>query len=156
MQDQVNTAQISSRDIPDRRKHNFKSFLHTLFMRRRKGMRRDIDEKTSHYVDLHDKTTVFLTISVIILSCTDSFFTLLLIKEGRAVEANPIMAALIESDITLFVAGKAALTICCLIFIVAHKNFWLFNNMLRARSLLFAIFFGYAALINYELVLLNI
>jgi hypothetical protein len=140
----------------DRRKHGFKSFLHSLFMRRRKGMRRDLDHKISHYVDIHDKITVWVAIAIVTLSCTDSFFTLVLIHQNRAVEANPVMKMLIETDTTLFVAGKAALTILCLLFLIAHKNFWLFNNLIRTRSLLFATAIGYFILINYELVLLNI
>jgi hypothetical protein len=144
------------REQKDRRKHGLKSFRYSLFMRRRKGMRRNHDHKTSHYVDIHDRTTVWIAIAIIVLSCADSFLTLLLIQQGRAFEANPVMGALIESDTTLFVAGKAALTILCLIFLVAHKNFWLFNNLVRTRSILLATFIGYSVLINYELLLLNI
>ena len=153
---QPNHPEPQTRKKKDRRKHDFKSFLHSLFMRRRKGMRRDNDHKTSHYVDIHDQVTVWIAIAIIILSCADSFFTLILLEQGRAVEANPIMKILIESDTTLFVAGKAALTILCLLFLVAHKNFWLFRSMIRTRSVLFAAFVGYIVLINYELVILNI
>jgi len=156
MSRQPESLEQQSRNKKDRRKHGFKSFLHSLFMRRRKGMRRGNDHKTSHYVDIHDQTTVWITISIIILSCADSFFTLILLQQGRAVEANPVMKILIESDTTLFVAGKAALTILCLLFLVAHKNFWIFNSLIRTRSVLFAALIGYIVLINYELVLLNI
>ncbi len=140
----------------DRRKHDFKSFLHSLHMRRRRGMRRTSDEKTSHYVDIHDKPTVWIAITIIVLSCTDSLLTLILIHQGKATEANPVMDLLIQSDTTLFIASKAALTTLCILFIVAHKNFWMFNNMLKAKTILTCTFAGYAALINYELVLLNI
>lgn len=156
MQTQSDSAKHQSRDREDRRSHDIKALWHSLFMRRRVGMRRDKDHRTSHYVDILDKTTIWLSISIIVMSCADSFFTLILIQEGRAVEANPIMKALMESDTMLFVAGKAAVTIACLIFLVAHKHFWLFNNRLKTRTVLFAAFIGYAALINYELVLLNI
>ena len=156
MSRQPESLEQQSRNKKDRRKHGFKSFLHSLFMRRRKGMRRGNDHKTSHYVDIHDQATVWITISIIILSCADSFFTLILIQQGRAVEANPVMKTLIESDTTLFVAGKAALTILCLLFLVAHKNFWIFNSLIRTRSVLLATLVGYIVLINYELVLLNI
>jgi len=144
------------RENSDRRSHDFKSFLHSLHMRRRRGMRRTEDEKTSHYVDLHDKRTVWAAITIVLLSCTDSLLTLVLIYQGKAVEANPVMKVLIESDTTLFIAGKAAITILCLLFIVAHKNFWIFNNKLKAGTILTCIFIGYAALINYELILLNL
>jgi len=119
-------------------------------------MRRGEDKSISHYVDIYDKTTVWIAVTTILLSCTDSFLTLILIQNGRATEANPVMKALIDSDTTLFIAIKAALTILCILFIVAHKNFWLFKNRLRAKYILLAAFIGYASLINYELVLLNI
>jgi hypothetical protein len=145
-----------NRNNGDRRSHDFRSFLHSLYKRRRRGMRRAEDHKTSHYVDIYDKATVIAAITVIFLSCTDSLLTLLLISEGRATEANPVMRILIESDTTLFVAAKAALTILCLLFLIAHKNFWLFNKRLHGKYLLFGTFIGYASLINYELILLNV
>jgi len=119
-------------------------------------MRRSADGTISHYVDIYDKTTVWIAVTITLLSCTDSLLTLILIQNGRATEANPVMKALIDSDTMLFIAVKAALTILCILFIVAHKNFWLFKNRLRAKYILLATFIGYASLINYELVLLNI
>lgn len=155
MLDQTQSSDHSPRNGPDRRTHGLKSFWNSLHMRRRKGMRRDKDEMISHYVDVHDQTTIWTTIAIIVLSCTDSFLTLTLLQQGLAYEANPVMRALIETDTTLFVAGKAAVTIFCLLFLVAHKNFWLFNNRLRTKTILFSILVGYIVLINYELVLLN-
>lgn len=153
---QSESSASQPRKQKDRRKHGLKAFIYCLYMRRRKGMRREVDHNTSHYVDIYDQVTVWAAIAIIILSCIDSLITLLLIQQGRAYEANPVMGALIESDATMFVAAKAALTILCLVFLVVHKNFWLFNNRIRTRSLLLATFIGYSLLINYELVLLNI
>lgn len=143
------------RERKDRRKHGLKSFVHSLFMHRRKGMRRSEDHTISHYVDIYDQATVWVAIAILILSCADSLLTLLLIQQGRAFEANPVMEVLIQSDTTMFVAGKTALTILCLVFLVAHKNFFIFNNRLKTKSILLATFFAYSVLINYELVLLN-
>ena len=144
------------REQKDRRKHGLKSFIYSLFMRRRRGMRRTEDHTISHYVDIYDHVTVWTAIAIIILSSADSLLTLMLIQEGRAYEANPVMEHLIQSDTGLFVAGKAALTILSLLFLIVHKNFWIFNNRLRTRSILFATFFAYTVLINYELVLLHV
>ena len=142
------------RERKDRRKHGLKSLVYSLFMQRRKGMRRTEDHAISHYVDIYDQVTVWTAVAIIILSSADSLLTLLLIQQGRAFEANPVMEALIQSDTSLFVAAKAVLTIMCLVF-VAHKNFWLFNNRLKTRSILFITFVGYSVLINYELILLH-
>ena len=149
-------SEHTERENGDRRKHDFRSFLHSLYKRRRRGMRRSEDKTISHYVDIYDKTTVWIAVTIILLSCTDSLLTLILIQTGRATEANPFMKVLIDSDTTLFIASKAALTILCILFIVAHKNFWLFSNRLRAKYILLATVIGYATLINYELVLLHI
>lgn len=146
----------TARKTRDRRTHDFRSFLHSLYKRRRRGMRREQDKKISHYVDIYDKTTVWVAVTIILLSCTDSLLTLILIHSGRATEANPVMKVLIESDTTLFIASKAILTILCILFIVAHKNFWLFKNRLRAKYLLLGTFLVYLGLINYELALLHI
>jgi len=156
MQSQPDYADHQVRVRKDRRKHGFKSLVYSLYMRRRRGMRRTEDHTISHYVDIYDHVTVWTAIAIIILSSADSLLTLMLIQQGRAYEANPVMDPLIQSDTGLFVAGKAALTVLCLLFLIVHKNFWIFNNRLRTRTILCATFVGYTALINYELVLLNI
>lgn len=153
---QSQITEHTKREKGDRRTHDFRSFLHSLYKRRRRGMRRTEDKSISHYVDIYDKSTVWIAVTVILLSCTDSLLTLILIQNGQATEANPVMKALIDSDTTLFIAAKAALTILCILFLVAHKNFWIFKNRIRAKYILLATFIGYASLINYELVLLNI
>lgn len=154
MNDVSKPSADSARNFSDRRNNTIKSFGYSLFMRRRRGMRRDEDQNLPHYVDVHDRTTVLTVIAILILSCTDSLLTLILIREGKAYEANPVMDLLIQTDTTLFVAAKAAITTLCVLFITAHKNFWLLGNRIRVHTILFSTLIGYSLLINYELFLL--
>ena len=126
-------------------------------MRRRQGMRRDADKIHGHYVDIHDPKTIYVSVLIIILSCFDAFFTLLLLQKGIAYEANPVMKVLIESNnITLFVLTKTAITATCIIFLVAHKHFWIIRNRIRTHMALFAALIAYLCLINYEVFLLSV
>ena len=125
-------------------------------MRRRRGMRRDVDKQHGHYVDIHEPKTIYVSVLIIILSCFDAFFTLLLLQKGIAYEANPVMKVLIETDnATLFVLAKTAITAACIIFLVAHKHFWIIRNRVRTHAALFAALVAYVCLINYEVILLS-
>lgn len=139
----------------ERRKNNLKSFTYSFFMRRRHGMRRTHDHSQGHYVDIHDSPTIYVAITIIVLSCVDAFLTLILLQKGLAYEANPFMDILIQSNTAAFVAIKTAITACCIIFLVAHKHFWLLGNRIRTHSVLFTALLAYAALINYEIILLT-
>ena len=126
-------------------------------MRRRQGMRRDADKQHGHYVDIHEPKTIYISIFIIILSCLDAFFTLLLLQKGIAYEANPVMKVLIESNnATLFVLTKTAITAACIIFLVAHKHFWIIRNRIRTHAALLVALVAYICLINYEVFLLSV
>jgi hypothetical protein len=148
------THTTGNRTPGDRRQHTWRTFPHTLIKSRRKGMRRDVDKKSAHYVDFHEPIVFAMTIAIICLSCIDSFFTLLLLNDG-AQEINPLMLYLIEINITLFVCGKILLTTLSLMIIIAHKNFWLVKNIIQTRHILTAALIMYLVLFNYEISLLT-
>lgn len=141
----------------ERRSHSLRTFLNS-FTRtgnRRRHVRREICLGNSHYVDFHDAPLLFaMTIAIMGLSCTDAFFTLMLLQQG-AQEINPIMNSLIEIDVQLFVTIKVLLTAVCLIFILAHRNFWLVRGVIRTSHFLPCLFIGYCALIVHELLMLK-
>ena len=83
----------------------------------------------------------------------DAVFTLTLLSRG-AIEVNPFMAWLIETDIQLFAIIKMALTGVCLIFLVMHINFRIYR-LLKVNHVLYACLPLYALLIAYEMVLLT-
>lgn len=75
--------------------------------------------------------------------------------EMGAVEANLLMARLIEQDVKTFVAVKVALTGLTIVLLVIHKNFR-FISLLSVKTLIWIFLAGYAALIAYEVALLKL
>lgn len=138
---------------PDRRTDLARAFVHSLYRNRRRGMRRIADQARGHYVDAHGPGVIVCAVTVLLLSCADSLFTLLLLQRG-AEEVNPVMRALIEADDTLFVGVKLALTAACLVFLVAHRNFRLFR--VQGHTILYASLGAYLILVNYQWHLLAI
>ncbi len=139
----------------ERRSHGLRTFLYSFSKSRRHQARREICLNTSHYADNNHAPVLFaMTIAIMGLSCTDAFFTLMLIQQG-AQEMNPVMNRLLEINVQLFVSVKLAITASCLIFILAHRNFWLFKRIVRTYYILPALFLGYCALTAHQLNMLN-
>lgn len=139
----------------DRRSHSLRTFLYSFSKNRRQQVRRDNCLEGSHYVDFNHAPVLFaLTVAIMGLSCVDAFFTLMLLNQG-AQEINPFMNSLIEADTLLFVVTKVLLTASCLIFILAHRNFWLIKGVIRTSHIIPCLFIGYCALIVHELNMLN-
>ena len=139
----------------DRRSHGLRTFAYSFIKNRRHQARREVCLTTSHYTDNNNAPVLFaLTIAIMGLSCTDAFFTLMLIQQG-AQEINPVMNNLLEINTQLFVSAKMAITATCLIFILAHRNFWLFKGIVRAHHVLPVFFLGYCVLISHQLNMLN-
>ncbi|MFQ5470577.1 MAG: DUF5658 family protein [Gammaproteobacteria bacterium] len=141
------------REGEDRRKHHFRSLLYSFVKTNRHGHRRHHELKKGHYVDRYEPWLVVIIALTLVLSCTDAFFTLNLLKMG-ATEANPVMDALIKHDVNIFIYTKIAVTALCLLILLTHKNFWLLKNKLKVNHLIIATFVCYFALINYEIGLL--
>lgn len=120
---------------------------------RRRGARR-VEDRVNTYVDWYEPRLFYVSVAILLLCCMDAFFTLTLLQRGAS-ELNPFMAWLLEIDVQLFLVIKLALTASGLIFLVAHKNFLLFNQRFKVPHLLYAFLAGYALLVKYELVLLS-
>lgn len=103
-------------------------------------------------MDWYEPRLFFMATAVLLLGCFDAVFTLELLGRG-AVEWNPFMAVLINTDIRLFVAVKLALTGAGLVFLVVYANFSLFRLM-RLEGFLRLFVLWHAVLIAYELELL--
>jgi len=134
----------------DRRSHHVKSLFYSLFKRRRVSLRRDDDMQKGLYVDLHEPGLVICGVAILIMSCMDAYFTLLLLPYG-AYEVNPLMKLLIDIDFTLFIKTKIAITAFCVVFLIAHKNFWLLKNTIRVHSVMLMTLVMYFVLINYQI-----
>ncbi len=116
---------------------------------------RRAEDRANYYVDRYDRRWGYVTITILVLCCFDAIFTLNLIQQGIAVEANPIMDHLIEKNLTTFFIIKYLLTAVGLLVLLTHKNFYLFRTI-RVSHVLLGLLVMYALLIKYELVLFGL
>lgn len=144
---------VNSRSIrrqPERRNQHMQSLLYSFFKRRRRGLRRDVDRHKGHYVDIHEPKSLIIGVAILVMSSMDACFTLLLYKYGVE-EFNPVMKLLIDIDIMLFIKTKIAVTAFCIIFFIAHENFWLLKNKIKVHSVMSATMVMYFILVNYQI-----
>ncbi len=132
-----------------RRKFVFSLFYGGLRPRRRTG-RRAADHHQP-IIDWHGPGLLTSSILVLLLCVADAFLTLWLLHDG-AIEANPLMAALVEGDGRRFAIAKLALTGGGVLTLVAMANFRVFRRI-RAGTLVHTILAAYLVLICYELTL---
>jgi len=136
-------------DPEDRRSFSWRTVLFGFALSRRRLHRRDVDSDVI-FLDWHHPWLFFLSVSTMLLSCTDAFLTLELISRGM-VEANPLMQAALDRSTTFFVVTKLTMTalgIFTLVFLAkAH-----FLNRFRTGLFLTIFFSTYACLVCYELV----
>ena len=135
----------------DRREFSWRTVLLGFMRSRRRDKRRDTEDEPL-FTDWHHPWLFFLATGTMLLSCTDAFFTLLLL-DGGAVEINPVMNSLIGRGTVSFAATKMLLTgsgILTLVFLSRAR----FMNLVRTGLILTVFFSFYACLVCYEFVLL--
>lgn len=120
--------------------------------RRKNGGRRKYDRP--QYVDWYEADLLAVVLGIFVLSMADAAITLRLLEMG-AVEANMLMAHLIEKDVNTFVALKAALTGLTIVLLVIHKDFKLIK-IFSVKTIIWVFLLIYAALIAYEVALLKL
>jgi hypothetical protein len=138
------------------RRHRFSSFINFRHMgirgRRKRARRRG--ESQNYYVDHYqDPILFFVVLAIIIMSTLDAIFTILLLENGNIIEANPLMAALIEKSSLYFFNVKFLLTALSLFLLVIHKNFT-FLGAFKTTHVIFLIFGGFCILNTYQIFLL--
>ncbi len=106
------------------------------------------------YVDRYDAKLSAVTVAIIILCVLDAAFTLQLISSGIAVEANPVMAAVMMHSTEMFLITKFAMTGLCLMLLVLHVNFQVLR--IKVLHVLYGFLGMYAILIKYELWLFSL
>lgn len=131
----------------DRRHFDWRTVLYGFVLSRRRNPRRAGDRRHP-FTDWHHPWLLFLGIGVMMMSATDAFLTLRLLERG-AVEANPFMRVLIDTDIQWFVGIKLILTGLGLMLLVYTSRVLLFRRI-RVGLLITGFFCGYACLICYE------
>jgi hypothetical protein len=139
------------RERRDRRRLTVWSVLYGGLRPRRRVIRREADHSLP-VVDWHEAHLLAIAIGIVLLCCADAFLTLHLLVLG-AREANPFMAALIHSDVTMFAAVKMGLTGVGVLVLVLLARCRIFGRF-RVVSALYAALAIYCALVTYEVTLL--
>jgi hypothetical protein len=137
------------RVFEDRRTFSWRTVLFGFMRSRRHDSRRD-DDGDVIFIDWHHPWLFFLSVGIMLLSCTDAFLTLLLIERGM-VEANPIMAAVLGQGAATFAVSKVFMTGTSILILVFLAKFH-FMNRLRTGLFLTLFFSIYSCLVCYELV----
>ncbi len=152
-QAQTDAVALADRRVTtERRQQTLRTLLCSLYRGRRDAPRRAGGYGSGQYADVVRPVAAVPAIAILILSCVDCLFTLLLLQRG-AIEINPVMDILIRTDITLFVGAKLAITAVCVLFIVAHRHFRFFG--LRGGHVLYGILAMYLGLVGYQVSLLG-
>jgi hypothetical protein len=119
---------------------------------RRRANRRPADDQ-AFVLDWHDSGLFLLSVSIVLMSCTDAWFTLRLLALGGE-EINWFMRVLIQSDnTTVFLAVKNAVTGISVIALTALARFRL-AGLVPVRRILEALAGIYACMLIYEVYLL--
>jgi hypothetical protein len=137
------------RSTVERRVFSWRTVLFGFMRSRRHSYRRSADSDVI-FMDWHHPWLFFLSVGIMLMSCTDAFLTLRLMEHGM-IEANPIMAAMMGVSTTTFAVSKIIMTgtsILILVFLAKAQ----FMNRLRTGLLLTVFFSIYACLVCYEIV----
>ncbi len=133
--------------VADRRHFGWRTVVYGFALSRRRRGRRASD-RPQPFSDWHHPWLLFLGIGVMTMSAADAFLTLRLLERG-AVEANPFMRMLIDTDVQWFVGIKQVLTGLGLMLLVYTSRVRLFRR-LRVGLLITGFFCVYACLMCYE------
>jgi len=139
--------QTDRRQIADRRKSPTKPFSKFIFKGQRKKVRR-LNEDRNYYVDHYEARYLALVLSILVLCVFDAYFTLKIIHFGGK-ELNPLMINFIERNPEWCLTVKYLVTVVSLIILLIHKNFIVFGKV-KARYIIYLIFFLYFILVLYE------
>jgi hypothetical protein len=145
---ELSRAMADKRAI-DRRSFSWRTVFFGFARSRRINLRR-LDDADVLFLDWHHPWLFFLAVGTMIMSCADAFMTLQLLQHGM-IEANPIMAAMLEQGTMAFAVSKITMTavsIMILVFLAKTR----FLKRVRTGLFLTVIFSCYACLICYEFV----
>jgi len=138
----LNDRRISA----DRRKRSTPLFCkETIFGGRRTNTRREEDKGTHIFLDNYGLRLFITLLLLLILSISDSYLTLTLVKAYKATELNPVMAFYLDQGDFTFFLGKFLFTS------VAVFVFCVFNQFAVARISLTLAIIIYLGVVHYEL-----
>ena len=144
---------MQERRLADRRKkHVLFSDWRYAFKGRRRASRRPGDTQVAG-VDRYEGSVFWLALAIIVLSCCDATFTLILMREGIVQEWNPFMRVLMEQDVQLFANVKTVITGASVVFMVTCYHGIVLGGI-PVRWIFKGIVAGYALLVTYEISLI--
>ncbi len=114
---------------------------------RRKSGRRAGDRLYPN-VDLHAPGLLVVALSIMTLCCVDALMTVELLGRG-AIEANPVMAVLMQAGMGWFSSVKLLLTAIGVVVLVACSSMRLFRRV-PGELALYGLLGCYLLLIGYE------
>jgi len=145
------TQENARRATQERRRYTIQTLYRGLVKPRRRHSRRASD--THPVQDYYGWTHMLSAIALIVFSCTDASFTLLLLLQGGE-ELNPVMNYFLGFGNFEFFAAKMVITLFGIFCFVACWNLVTFAR-LRVRNFMFFSLGMYSVLIVYEIYLLR-
>lgn len=136
----------------ERRGHTLWSFIYGGFRPRRRNGRRGGDEHRT-FLDWHEPGVLYLALAILLMSCADALFTLNLLAAGGE-ELNHVMRVLIGQGTHWFLWAKIGMTSFGIIVLVTAARRVVLGRV-PVLALIWLCFFGYVALIGWELYLLG-
>ena len=100
------------------------------------------------YVNWYESRYLFLILSTLLFCILDAHLTTIILQHG-GVEANPLMAILLQKNVALSLILKYVITALGLILLLVHKNFRIFGKF-RVSKLIYVVFFIYFVLVITE------
>jgi hypothetical protein len=116
-------------------------------------VKQPLDNSPSYHIKYYGIKSYLALIIVLTLCVLDSKLTILIINAG-GYELNPLLRLVINWGIMPFVLTKYSITGICLIFLIIHKNFYLFGGRINVKTIVTVILILYVFLILYESYLL--
>jgi len=148
MKDRVH---IDDRRIIDDRRKQSTPFLskQTIFGGRRRTIRREEDKGRHIFLDKYGLLLFITLLLLLLLSITDAYLTLTLVKAYNATELNPVMAFYLEYGSVTFFLEKFLFTS------VAVFIFCVFNHFAVVKISLALAIIIYLGVVQYELSIMN-
>jgi len=141
------------RNRPDRRRRVLWSILYGSFNPRRRRPPRRVGDSRFHAMDWHGSHLLAVSIGILILNVADALLTVELLSRG-AIEVNPVMAALINGNPTVFASLKMAMTGLSVMLLVV-LGCYRFMRVLRVELILYGVLVAYLVLIGHEINMLE-
>jgi hypothetical protein len=141
------------RRCPDRRRRVWWSLLYGSFRPRRRRPARRTEDGRYHALDWHGAHLWAVSIGILTFSVADAFLTVTLLS-GGAIEVNPLMAAVVGRNVTVFAALKAGVTgvsVVLMVFLAPYR----FMRLVRVEVILYCVLGAYALLICHEIGMLQ-